>query len=217
MSPSTTSPIREAACEPAPPAQVLRRLPTPQWDPPYDDEVGLRDHRRRRGRAATDDGVQGTLALAFVLPSGLPATPEPPRLRLVTPVPDGDAGGDDDDVSPQPTPRALLPEPRRWAIRLVQALVEVLAGDRPATQLVRWTAADVLADVQRRLTVTARRCPPGRSGAARAVVRSVRVSEPRDGVAEVCALVQRGPRTTALALRLDGLDGRWQCTALELG
>jgi hypothetical protein len=49
------------------------------------------------------------------------------------------------------------------------------------------------------------------------VVRSVRVSEPTDGVAEVCAIVQQGPRCRAIALRLEGIDGRWQCTALQIG
>ena len=56
-----------------------------------------------------------------------------------------------------------------------------------------------------------------RGAAARGVVRSIHVSEPVDGVAEVAALVRRGARSTAVALRLEGLDGRWQCTALELG
>jgi hypothetical protein len=48
-------------------------------------------------------------------------------------------------------------------------------------------------------------------------VSSVRLTEPADGVAEVAATVRRGRRTTAVALRLEGLDGRWQCTALEVG
>jgi hypothetical protein len=60
---------------------------------------------------------------------------------------------------------------------------------------------------------------PGAQDAApaRALVRSVHVSEPADGVAEVSALVRRGVRCTAVALRLEGMDGRWQCTALEVG
>jgi hypothetical protein len=45
----------------------------------------------------------------------------------------------------------------------------------------------------------------------------VHVAEPADGVAEVAAMVRRGARTTAVAVRLEGLDGRWQCTAVELG
>jgi hypothetical protein len=54
-------------------------------------------------------------------------------------------------------------------------------------------------------------------GQPRGVVRSLHVSEPADGVAEVCALVRRGGRSTAVALRLEGMDGRWKCTAIELG
>ena len=39
----------------------------------------------------------------------------------------------------------------------------------------------------------------------------------RDLIGKVLVHVRRGVRTTAVALRLEGLDGRWQCTALELG
>ena len=207
-----------------PPLTRLRQLPVPRCEPPYDDEIAARsphfpgDHLP--GDAA--EASQGTLALAFVLPSGLPATPR--RLQLVDAAEagtgdedDGDDGDDGDDPTfgPQATPRGLLPEPRGWAARLVQALVEVLAGDRPTSQLVRWTNEDVYATVQRRVRLRAH--AGRRPGGARAVVRSVHVSEPADGVAEVCALVQRGVRATAVAVRLEGIDGRWQCTALEVG
>jgi hypothetical protein len=201
-----------------PATTTLRRRPLPACDPPYDDEVGvpLGDRTRGPGGAA----VQGTLALAFVLPSGVPAVPDlppavsvAPELRLVGPA-DADEALDEVEFGPQPTPRADLPEPRTWAGRFVQAVVEVLAGDRPASQLVRWTTTEVYDDVACRVT------PGGRRGSAvptRAMVRSVRVTEPADGVAEVSALVRRGLRVTAVALRLEGMDGRWQCTALELG
>ena len=33
-------------------------------------------------------------------------------------------------------------------------------------------------------------------------------------VAEVCATVRRGERTSAIALRLEGISGRWCCTDL---
>ncbi len=201
-----------------PATTTLRRLPLPVCDPPYDDEIGV----HATARTSTPEGVavQGTLALAFVLPSGIPAVPDvpptvsaPPDLHLVRPA-DADEVLDEVEFGPQPTPRSALPEPRTWAGRFVQAVVEVLAGDRPASQLVRWTTTDVYDDVACRVT------PGGRPGSAvptRAVVRSVRVSEPADGVAEVSALVRRGLRVTAVALRLEGMDGRWQCTALELG
>jgi hypothetical protein len=153
--------------------------------------------------------VQGTLALSFVLPSGLEAVPTVPLgLRLLPRHPSDLV--DDGEFGPQPTRRADLPEPARWAGRFVQAIVEVLAGDRPPTQLVRWTTKDVYDDMVNRIRRTA-------ALSARPLVRSVHVSEPADGVAEVAALVRRGARCSAVAFRLEGLDGRWQCTALELG
>jgi hypothetical protein len=190
------------------PVTALRRLPVPASEPPYDDE-----------RTGHDDGpgvpaVQGTLALAFLLPSGVPSTPvAPPELRLVPSRPEAEEEADAVDFGPQPTVTADLPEARSWAGRFAQALVEVLAGDRPLAQLVRWTTTGVYDEVAGLVA------GPGvaPSDSARGVVRSVHVSEPADGVAEVCALVRRGVRSSAVALRLEGLDGRWQCTAVELG
>jgi aerobic-type carbon monoxide dehydrogenase small subunit (CoxS/CutS family) len=48
-------------------------------------------------------------------------------------------------------------------------------------------------------------------------VRSVRLCEPGDGVAEACAVVIDGARVRALAMRLVGLDGRWLVEALQVG
>ena len=207
-------------------ATALRRLPLPAWDPPYDDEVGPPATLRntRSGGAA----VQGTLALAFVLPGGVPAVPDLPEILTAPPgapgsghpglrlvgAPDAEETLDEIEFGPQPTPRSALPEPRHWAGRFVQAVVEVLAGDRPAGQLVRWTSTEVYDHVTCRVVPGA---AVGTTAPARAVVRSVHVTEPADGVAEVSALVRRGVRCTAVALRLEGMDGRWQCTALELG
>jgi len=88
-----------------------------------------------------------------------------------------------------------------------------LGGDRPASQLVRWTTTEVYDEVSSRVVPSA----SGGRAPARALVRSVHVTEPADGIAEVAASVRRGPRCTAVALRFEGMDGRWQCTALELG
>ena len=55
--------------------------------------------------------------------------------------------------------------------------------------------------------------PAGR----RAVVRSVRVCEPADGVAEASAVVVDGGRVRAVAFRMVGLDGRWRVEALQVG
>jgi hypothetical protein len=180
---------------PAPrPADPLRLRPAPRIDGPYDDEL-----------PEPASAVHGSLALAFPAPSraGVP-------LRLVPPADGNDAGGPADG----PTRRDALPDPRPWTARLAQAVAEVLAGARPATQLSRVATLDVLRLLER---------SSGRLGARphsptrRPVVSSVHVSEPRDGVAEVCAVVDTGPRRRALAMRLEGADGRWRCTALQVG
>jgi hypothetical protein len=79
---------------------------------------------------------------------------------------------------------------------------------------VRWTTDEVYEEISSRV-LAARGSDV--DGPPRGVVRSLHVSEPADGVAEVCALGRRRTRSTAVALRLEGMDGRWQCTALELG
>jgi hypothetical protein len=183
----------------------------PVSEPPYDDEhPGIAAATRRAWDHGGGPAVQGTLALAFVLPSGVPAAPvAPPELRLV-PRPAAQDDADEVDFGPQPTGTAALPPLRRWSGQFAQAVVEVLAGDRPLSQLVRWTTSGVFDDLAGRIDAT-----PAES--ARGVVRSLHLSEPADGVAEVAASVRRGSRCTALAIRLEGLDGRWQCTALDVG
>lgn len=114
----------------------------------------------------------------------------------------------------QPTRSRELPDPREWAGHIAQALVEVMAGARPAPQVLRWTTPEVYAVVARRAAVSARR---GATRSRRTVVRSVRVCEPADGVAEACAVVIDGTRVRAVAFRLVGLDRRWRVEALQVG
>lgn len=172
----------------------LRLLRAPVVDPPYDDEL-----------PPGPPLVDGNLALAF------PPTGEPVSLRLVPPA------AVDDDFGPQPTSRSDLPDPTPWTRRLTQAIAEVLAGARPAGQLARYTTLDVLEHLERSTGRLARNGNGTRTVVLRPVVASVHVTEPADGVAEVCAVVDTGPRRRALALRLEGQDGRWRCTQLQFG
>lgn len=104
------------------------------------------------------------------------------------------------------------------AHRFVQAVVEIVSGDRPCTQLVRWTDREVYDDLTTRVAALS-----GTVGSVpatqrpRAKVVSVKVCRPRDGVAEVAAHVRQGARSHALAARLEHVEQRWICTALELG
>ena len=144
-------------------------------------------------------------------------TPQPPG-QGVLPLRLRPAGDQPADAffAPQPTPSGALPDPGPVVAGVVQAVVEVLSGARPAAQLLRWLSADVYAGVQRRAALAAR-MRGRRPLARRATVRRVVLSSPRDGVAEAAVVVQDGQRVRAVALRLEGLDGRWRVTALEVG
>ena len=155
--------------------------------------------RGAKGGAQRGPVTDGALALRYQDVPEAQIAPARPVLRL---VPSGPS----------------LPDAQAWAPRLVQALAEVLAGDRPIGQLVRFTDTVVFADVSRRvrvlgLTTTA----TARGAKERSAVRSVHVFTPATEVAEVAAHVRYGDRSRAMALRLEVHRGRWICTALELG
>jgi hypothetical protein len=100
---------------------VLRLLPVPPLDPPYDDE--------REPAVMTD----GSLALAFT-----PVT-DTLSLRLVPPA-----------LPPRPLMDDRPPlSVRDWSNRLTQAIVEVFVGVRPAAQLSQFTTLDVLHQLER--------------------------------------------------------------------
>lgn len=157
------------------------------------------------------------LRLVPAPPSAPPYDDEPgtaPILRLVTPlVPLPEVGPFDDDawVAAERTPTAALPAAQGFARVLLQAVLEVAAGVRPAKQLQRDTSPELYASLLE--TISARPRATGTRPDRRAI-RSVHVQQRPEGIAEVCATVRNGERTLALALRLEGLDGRWKCTEL---
>ena len=110
------------------------------------------------------------------------------------------------------TPTAELPDSRTFTGRLLQGLVEVLAGARPLTQLRMQTSVELYAELAERLqggrVVRGGRPEPR-------VVRSVHTQERPEGVVEACATVLRNGKLTAVALRLEGFGGRWLCVDVE--
>jgi hypothetical protein len=188
------SPLPVAAPEDERP--VLRLLPAPACEPPYDDELPA-------GRALR----------------AVPARPSaaPVLLRLVPrgPLDAGALLADPDEEPGARTPLAQLPPARPFAHALVQRLLEVLAGLRPVSQLQRDTSFELFLELEQVVAChTAARRRHAERRPTRRDVRSVHVQARADGVAEVCATVRRGGRTTALALRLEGVGGAWCCTAL---
>lgn len=143
--------------------------------------------------------VQGTLALD--LGHGPEEAPEPPAT---------------------PPVRLEAPERQRleaWAHRYTQAAVEIAGGDRPVSQLVRWTVPTVYEDLARRaqlVRAAALREPAtARVQQVRPQVVSVHTCWVEEDVAEVSARVRYGRRNRAVAVRFEKRADRWQATALE--
>jgi hypothetical protein len=116
------------------------------------------------------------------------------------------------DFGPVWSGRGDLPDPRDAGRRLITTVLEALAGRRPVAQLARLAAPGVVA------ALTAGRRPRWcAEGTAPIVLGTLHVCEPVDGVAEVSAVARRAGRAHAVAARLEGLDGRWRCTAVQIG
>lgn len=147
--------------------------------------------------------TQGTLALAL-----LPRT-EPP-------LPDG---------APRPGATVIAIDRRQqavveeWARRFVQAAVEIVGGDRPVSQVLRWTVPDVYDDLRRR-TVLVARAGGHQPGLARVQpvqprVLSVHTCFVRPDAVEASVHVRYGERSRALAARFEWIEQRWVCSALD--
>lgn len=112
------------------------------------------------------------------------------------------------EIGVRRTTTAELPAARRAAQMLSTALVEVLSGRRPVGQLRVHTAPGVFAGL-------VNRTPRGWSTPAQA--SSVHLCQPAGGVVEVSATVRGPERVHAIAFRMEGVEGRWRITALDIG
>jgi Family of unknown function (DUF6459) len=143
----------------------------------------------------------------------LPGGPAPrPRYRPGPRPPAGAAVFADDDFGPTWSTRSDLPAARDAGRRLITLTLEAMAGRRPLAQLQPMTSVGVFAALS-----GGRRPRWCAEGTAPLVVGPVHVCEPVDGVAEVSAIARRAGRAHAVAARLEGIDGRWRCTALQIG
>lgn len=176
--------------------------PVPDSEPPF-DPVGapgdsattIRDRRPKSGRFG--HGGHGPIQLS--------ASMAAPTSVACDAVPSWSA---DADMGVRRTATAQLPPAGRAAQVFATALVEVLAGRRPVGQLRVHAAPAVFAGL-------VNRAPNGLSAPAQLL--SIRVCQPADGVAEISATVRSGPRARAIAFRMEGVDGRWRVTALDIG
>ncbi len=148
--------------------------------------------------------TQGTLALALLPRQGPPPATPPSSRPGATVV---------------PIDRRLRRTIEEWAHRFTQAAVEIVGGDRPVSQLVRWTTPDVYADLRLRAHLVARAGghQPGLAQVqpVRPKVRSVHSCFVTDDVVECGVHVRHGQRSRAVAVRFERRDQRWICTALD--
>ncbi len=149
--------------------------------------------------------VQGSLAL------DLAPRFDPPAPALVPSAPSQDVVEVDDA------------ERRRvdsFVGRYLRAAVEIVAGDRPPSQVARHTQPDVYADLRRRALLIARAGghTPGQ-GRTREAIRpqlvSAHTSLVRADAVEACLVVRYGARCRAVAARFERQRERWICVALE--
>jgi hypothetical protein len=137
-----------------------------------------------------------------------PTPPPGPRPRLDRPAVLADGA----DFGPAWSRRADLPDPHPVGRRLVTLTLEAFAGRRSVGQLQPLVTPPLFAALSER-----RRPRWCTEGTAPLLISSIRVCEPVDGVAEISAVARRGGRAHAVAARLEGIDGRWRCTALQIG
>ncbi|MHA3705115.1 Rv3235 family protein [Jatrophihabitans sp. YIM 134969] len=189
----------------AAPVREVTIRPIPRREPPFDDEID--DYRVL---TQPDGSPLPRVVLGpwdQPLPFGAAELEAPSPLRLVAPR---------DPFAARPTARRSLPDPEAWARRLLVTMFEIVGGRRPARQLGALASASVCGA----FTTTGLRT--GRLGRLAAAtpspqIRSVHVCEPADGIAELALTLAVRGRVHAVAIRLEGLDGRWRCVKLEVG
>lgn len=128
------------------------------------------------------------------------------------------SGEPDDFFGVQLTHSTDLPDPEPLLVGLTRSALEVMAGAREVEQLLRWVTQDVYVTLLKR-SVLAARARAVKGVAPRRPQFSVlrtRVTHPCDGVVEGVVIVENPVRARAVAIRLEGMDGRWRASAISV-
>jgi hypothetical protein len=143
------------------------------------------------------------LVLEMFRPEVPAVAAQKPRLYLVPSV----FGEEyDAEFAPEPTSAADLPDIHELTFQFIHNVVEIWAGRRSASQVQAMCHHLIFTELQRK------------AGQQKLVgrVRKIRVTEPLDGISETTVTVRYGDRLRVVAIRFEGLDRRWLCTALTL-
>ena len=197
--PPTGTPLTAAPAAPAAAFGGLRLIAVPGGWPPYDCEV-----HGAGCPAAAEVSVAGPCA---ELDAEAPGGAEPPGPSLMVSAARAAEGTADPAVA--------------WSRQFAQVVAEILAGARSPRQLAPWTTERV----RDRIILLTQTLAPGHKPR----IRRIMTSRPAARVVEMTVVLSCGPRTRALALRLEHLPGRraapgrparparWLCTEIEVG
>jgi hypothetical protein len=125
---------------------------------------------------------------------------------------------------PRPIPATAHPQPtpgQAAAQRFIGVCVEILNGHRPPGHLRAVVAPLDLQQVGDQLIRRTNRAYLGRPGATgpgphRVRLRALHVGEPRDGVAEIVAVLEYGVNHWAMCARLERRADTWLCTLVQV-
>ena len=89
---------------------------------------------------------------------------------------------------------------------MILSVLEIWAGKRSPNQLARWCHSKVYQELVKSV----------RTQSVVGKLRKIHIREPLDGLCEATATVRFNERLRSIAIRLEGVDGRWLCTELKL-
>jgi hypothetical protein len=111
-----------------------------------------------------------------------------------------------------------LGDPRPVLAFLAQSVIETLAGIRDIEQCARWLSDGVYQQLrQKSLASTRSRAESNiRQLRPNLAIGKISVFSPRDGVIEGVVIVHNMNRARAVAIRLEGYNGRWRAKSVAV-
>jgi hypothetical protein len=110
------------------------------------------------------------------------------------------------DDLPQPTSAQELPRLAHWLPVLAVSILEIWAGRRQPLQIADRCHRVIYLEILKRM------------GSLKevGVLRRFHITEPLDGICEASIGVQFKDRYRCMVMRVEGVDGRWLCTEVDL-